>query len=197
MVELTVAEYLKVGLKRLVAAVFYYFFPWRSFLSRLGRKAIFIVVYHRILPDGKQSVLPYISVDPKEFEKHLVFLKANFRVISLNTAVDLLARAEQLKENYVVITFDDGYSDNYDYAFPLLTRHKIPGVFYVTTGLIGSNKLLWADAVRYISYGAQLTACPSNETKPGHPKHYEFRLWKRIAEAKRDIARLKKVDEKK
>jgi peptidoglycan/xylan/chitin deacetylase (PgdA/CDA1 family) len=50
----------------------------------------------------------------------------------------------------VLITFDDGYLDNYQLAFPILRAHGVQGVFFLSTGMIGSNCIPWWDRVAYL-----------------------------------------------
>ncbi|MGH7182098.1 MAG: polysaccharide deacetylase family protein, partial [Nitrospiraceae bacterium] len=52
-----------------------------------------------------------------------------------------------LPERAVALTFDDGYIDNYEVAFPILRQHKIPATFYVCPGLIDSNLGFWWDEI--------------------------------------------------
>ncbi len=52
------------------------------------------------------------------------------------------------KPNYM-LTFDDGYKDNYQVAFPVLKRFSVPAIFFVATKPIGTETILWYDAVRY------------------------------------------------
>lgn len=55
-------------------------------------------------------------------------------------------------ENIAVITFDDGYRDNYIYAFPILKKYQIPATIFLATGYIGKDKLFWWDKIEYIIY---------------------------------------------
>ena len=48
-----------------------------------------------------------------------------------------------------VLTFDDGYKDNYQIALPVLKRHAAPAIFFVATGPVGTDDLLWYDKVRF------------------------------------------------
>ena len=195
MIELTMGERIKVGLKKVLALCFYCLFPWRLFLLRHGLRTLFILAYHRILPDDKQSILPYISVNPKQFEKHLLFLKTIFRVISLDEAATLLEKPGDLNENCVVITFDDGYRDNYDYAFPVLLRQGVTASFFVTTGLIGTDKMLWPDMVRQIYYGSNDKKNSFLKTRQANHNRPPESVSLKIKEVKRTITGLKKLNE--
>jgi peptidoglycan/xylan/chitin deacetylase (PgdA/CDA1 family) len=58
------------------------------------------------------------------------------------------------KTNYLSITFDDGYRDNFLYAVPLLKKYNLPACIFISTGPIDGTALLWPDAVRYVLYRA-------------------------------------------
>jgi len=61
-----------------------------------------------------------------------------------------------LPKKTIVITFDDGYKDNFSYAFPILKKYKIPATIFLTTGYIGTNKIFWWDRVGYILNNSDL-----------------------------------------
>ena len=50
----------------------------------------------------------------------------------------------------MLITFDDGYRDNYTLAFPILRKHGVQAVFFLPTAFIGTGKLPWWDVIAYI-----------------------------------------------
>jgi peptidoglycan/xylan/chitin deacetylase (PgdA/CDA1 family) len=64
----------------------------------------------------------------------------------LQEAVERLRRND-LPERAVVVTFDDGYRDNYEYAFPILQRFGIPATIFLATGAIGSGRMIWHDRI--------------------------------------------------
>jgi peptidoglycan/xylan/chitin deacetylase (PgdA/CDA1 family) len=55
-----------------------------------------------------------------------------------------------LPKRAVMVTFDDGYLDNYEVAFPVLRRHQVPGLFFVSTGYINSERIFWFDWLVYV-----------------------------------------------
>jgi peptidoglycan/xylan/chitin deacetylase (PgdA/CDA1 family) len=69
------------------------------------------------------------------FEQHLSWLKTHCMVIPFSKIPEVMGR-EGLGRPTVSITFDDGYEDNYEYAFPLLQQYRIPATFFVTVGLV-------------------------------------------------------------
>lgn len=99
------------------------------------------------LPKDRASVLMYHSisdrqdffsvVSPEAFNKQMAYLAAKKReVISFVELVRRL-RAHESLGGSIVLTFDDGYRDNYTTVFPLLKQYNFPATIFVTTGLIG------------------------------------------------------------
>jgi peptidoglycan/xylan/chitin deacetylase (PgdA/CDA1 family) len=105
-----------------------------SFLGLPQNRAV-ILMYHSVSPDTDY----FMNVEPKNFEKQMMFLASSKReVISLSELVRRLTMKERLGSS-VVITFDDGYRDNYEIAFPILKKYGFPATIFVTTGLIGKS----------------------------------------------------------
>ena len=120
------------------------------YVRRLFKKEVTVLAYHRVLDVGNCSQYKYdrelISATPEMFDAQLQFLKRHYDVIDLVTLNDRL-RNNSITGKELVITFDDGFSDNYSNAFPLLKSHGIPGVFFVSTGYIGAQSTFWFNDV--------------------------------------------------
>ncbi len=101
--------------------------------------------YHRI-GHGSNSVLDreLWSASEEQFDQQLDFLKKNCDVISPDDIDD--ARRDR-RGLHVLITFDDGYADNYELAFPTLKRHAVPATFFIATGYIDNPRLPWWDEI--------------------------------------------------
>ena len=111
-------------------------------------------MYHRVLPDNKPVppwIQPGMYVKESTFETHLKFLTSYSQVISFP---EFLERWEQNNWNnnirYSIITFDDGWKDNYEHAFPLLKKYKLPATIFLTTGYIGTEKWFWPEKIGYL-----------------------------------------------
>jgi peptidoglycan/xylan/chitin deacetylase (PgdA/CDA1 family) len=94
--------------------------------------------------DDEDATLTALPVDT--FRRQMDYLAANFAALSLEEAVARLKRKD-LPDNAVVVTFDDGYRDNYSNAFPILKEFSIPATIFLTTGVIGSERVIWHDRV--------------------------------------------------
>ena len=113
-----------------------FFWTLASLFSR-EKDAASILMYHSI---GRNDA--FFTVRKEEFEKQLQYLRDNhFDVITLSALLERLKQNKSLAHT-VVITFDDGYKDNYDSAFPLLKKYQMPATIFLATNYIdGSMKL--------------------------------------------------------
>jgi len=98
-----------------------------------------ILYYHRVNDDG-DPFFPAISTDL--FEREIRFISRHYEVVSLPTLVRALDEAAETK-NMVAITFDDGYRDNFQNAFPILKRYRVPATIFLATGGMDSGEPLW------------------------------------------------------
>ena len=96
-----------------------------------------ILMYHYIStsPSATDKIRIGLSVTPEMFEAQVKLLADNgFTTISLFDLYSQLATGQALPANPIVLTFDDGYIDNYQNAFPILKKHGQTGTFFVLTG---------------------------------------------------------------
>ncbi len=100
----------------------------------LGEQAV-ISVFHRV--DDALAGNP-ISVTRAQFAGYLQFFAGHFDVIPLGDLLDRLKDGRSIA-GAMVITFDDGYLDNYENAAPALARFGLPACFFLTSGYIGST----------------------------------------------------------
>jgi len=108
-----------------------------------------VLTYHHI-GDGPE----WYNVSSAEFERQLVFLRdKGYTTVSVLELADGLTGKRPLPANPIVITFDDGYEDNYSAAFPALERQKMTGTFFVVTGKIGQPGYMTWEQTRKMSEG--------------------------------------------
>jgi peptidoglycan/xylan/chitin deacetylase (PgdA/CDA1 family) len=103
-------------------------------------KAI-ILMYHNIGIPPKGARIPNLYVTPRMFRFQMGYLKfAGYRVLPIP---DLLAAVEagEPRQNVAAITFDDGFSDFYDNAWPVLNAHGYPSTVYVVSGLVAGHNV--------------------------------------------------------
>lgn len=125
---------------------------WQSWLLKRYHHALYgscrVLLYHRItdLETDPQS----LAVSPANFDDHLGLLAQNYSVLSIADFEDILRDRKRFPANSILITFDDGYADNYLEALPILEKHKQQALFYVSTGTLETGEEYWWDAVERI-----------------------------------------------
>ena len=144
------APSMKSMLRRMVANTHYVANP--SLRNLKGR--VLLLTYHRVLSDlelDSSVVQPGMYVHSVLFEKQVQFLASSFQILSFS---DLLSRwrGESLDpdQRYCVITFDDGWRDNYLNAYPILNRHGIPATIFLATDFVGTDRWFWPEMVSHV-----------------------------------------------
>lgn len=111
--------------------------------SRGASARLVILMYHRVLKNP--DPLLHDVIDAAEFEKHAATLARNFNVLHLSDAAVRLQEGT-LPPRAAVITFDDGYRDNFEVALPLLEKYSIPATFFVAAGFLDGG-MMWNDRI--------------------------------------------------
>jgi hypothetical protein len=101
-----------------------------------------ILIYHRI---ANVEMDPWsLAVTPQNFAEQLAVIQEHANPISLAELAQA-QRSGNIPDRAVVITFDDGYVDNFHHAKPLLERHGIPATVFISTGYLGETREFWWD----------------------------------------------------
>jgi peptidoglycan/xylan/chitin deacetylase (PgdA/CDA1 family) len=96
-----------------------------------------ILMYHSIGQEGE-----FFQTTPANFAQQMAYLADNnFKVISLADCLDILQSGGNFLKKTVVITFDDGYLDNYNEAYPILQRYNFPATIFVNTADLGGFRV--------------------------------------------------------
>jgi peptidoglycan/xylan/chitin deacetylase (PgdA/CDA1 family) len=101
-----------------------------------------ILMYHYVSdpPEDADIYRTDLSVSPAEFRKQLAYLQdAGFTTIDLYDLARALANQAPLPDRPIVLTFDDGYRDNYINAFPILKEYGMHGTFFIVTDFVTSE----------------------------------------------------------
>lgn len=121
---------------------------------------VIVLLYHRVVNLDSDPQL--LAVSPQHFEEHMRFLKENFPVLRFE---DNWGKVDAPS---VVISFDDGYIDNYLYAKPVLEKYQIPATVFVASGNIGSyTEFWWDDIERMVLLNNHLPSQYNIETSNG------------------------------
>ncbi|WP_417536946.1 polysaccharide deacetylase family protein [Methylophaga sp.] len=110
----------------------------------LARNHPRILMYHRISPDGAPG-----TISVKQFREQMKLIKKSFNPIFLSELIELHEQGITPK-HAVAVTFDDGYSDFGDYAFPVIQEMGVPATLFITTGFVSGDVWLWPDKIKYL-----------------------------------------------
>lgn len=120
-------------------------------LWRFRPNGLFCFNYHRIGDSAKSQFDPNVfSCDEYVFEQHLKFYKSNFDIVTIDELNTLSQSQKKLSNRYALITFDDGYIDNYQLAYPLLKEYQVPATFFIATDFIEKDIIPWWDEIAYL-----------------------------------------------
>jgi len=110
----------------------------------LLRKPAAVLMYHSVAENTK-----FFTVNLADFEWQMSYLhKNNYNILSLKQLIELMKTKYKIPQKTLVITFDDGYEDNYTTAFPILKKHNFPATIFLTTGRLGSDNYMNWDEIR-------------------------------------------------
>jgi peptidoglycan/xylan/chitin deacetylase (PgdA/CDA1 family) len=110
-----------------------------------------ILMYHAVRrdPDETAVLLGGITHSEAVFRGQMELLAQHFRPITLDTLAQCLRTKQALPRRSVVVTFDDGYADNHEFAMPILNETGVPATFYVTVDCIEKHRLPWPGRLRF------------------------------------------------
>ncbi len=107
-----------------------------------------ILMYHRVLPpDACQGIQAGMFVHPETLELHLEYLARRFDIVPLSALAqrETPGRRTSRARPRCAVTFDDGWRDFYQYAYPILLRQRIPATVFLPTDFIGTDQWFWTD----------------------------------------------------
>lgn len=124
---------------------------WSAKVRPVG---IAILMYHSVLdqPETEANTLGGIMHSSAVFREQMEVLARHFNPVGLDDALAFVRGEKQLRGRPVVITFDDGYSDNEHTAMPILKRVGIPATFYVAVESVDARTLPWPSRLRFAFY---------------------------------------------
>jgi peptidoglycan/xylan/chitin deacetylase (PgdA/CDA1 family) len=105
-----------------------------------------VLGYHRVLEravDDVTSCPPGMVVSRPMFERQIAWAARQYRMLDLDEILESCDRGRPLPARAGLVTFDDGWRDNYTVAYPILRRMGVPAAVFVTTDFIGTRRAFW------------------------------------------------------
>jgi peptidoglycan/xylan/chitin deacetylase (PgdA/CDA1 family) len=134
------------------------FLCWTGLIFFLRKRTLqsnnlIILAYHRVIPEYKVDYEfddDLISATPEQFDWQVRYIKKNYNLISFEDLAGYRESGTSLPQRSIIITFDDGFDDNYLYAYPILKKHNAKACFFISTDYIGSDDFFWFDWATYL-----------------------------------------------
>jgi len=152
----SLSEFLKDMIKektyQKAKSIFLFFvnlWPWHVLCSH----GVKILTYHGICSDeiSYEEWIPPHFVKLSEFEKQMRYISRYFKPVNLRNAVKAL-KSGSFSSKMIVVTFDDGYANNFYLALPILKKFSIPATIFLVTKYIINQDLFPFDKIRLLNY---------------------------------------------
>lgn len=115
-----------------------------------------IVMYHSVNPDAVPE--NRLAVTPEAFERQMHFLKRHrYNVLPLEKLATLIKEGKKIPYKTIPITLDDGYKDNYIYAFPILKKYNLPATIFIIINEVGRPDRLSWDEIKVMQNSGIIT----------------------------------------
>jgi peptidoglycan/xylan/chitin deacetylase (PgdA/CDA1 family) len=116
------------------------------------RGGLTVLIYHRIADPSDPAEVGELDPDlvdatPDDFDAQMAYLCRNFTPIGLEELLAAQRGERALPSDAVLVTFDDGYRDNHDRALPILQRHAMRAIFFITTGYLSRRGVFWWERI--------------------------------------------------
>lgn len=151
--RMTGRERLKLLMRRVAAAILFYSGINAVYRLLARRSQPVILMYHRIIDpaDVDETYLqPGMYVTKESFEMQMEHLSRRYHVVGLERLIEGLKNGKGLNRNSCVITFDDGWQDNYIHAFPILKKYKLPAIVFLVSQYVGTDRWFWPEKVSFL-----------------------------------------------
>ncbi len=109
-------------------------------MIKIKKNNIYVIMYHYVRPIKKSKFKNLKGLEYDLFKEQICYLKSKFNILDVNDFYEILRTKKIPKKPSILLTFDDGYKDHYDYVYPYLFKNKISGVFYPPIQILNKNK---------------------------------------------------------
>ncbi len=119
--------------------------------AALRGAGIVVLTYHRIAEPGSDPFYePVISATPASFRAQVAWLRDHVPLLTLGELIARIETGAPWRGLSAVLTFDDGYRDNFEVAVPILREYQVPATFFIPTEFLETPRPPWWDLVAYV-----------------------------------------------
>ena len=149
---------LKQAVRRTLAAALFYTGLLHLYARFALRGRIVVLTYHRVLPPERlrnSFSARAIVVSPAVFAMHMECVSRWLRPLTQAEFVTHSASAAAPPARSCLVTFDDGWYDNHEYALPILRKYRVPMTLFVATDYIDSNRCFWQERLAALLFATR------------------------------------------
>lgn len=110
---------------------------------------LIVLAYHRVLDVPETNAFEYdmdlVSASIDEFDHQMSYISRYMHPVSEKDLVAVIYEGKTLPKRAVMVTFDDGFDDNYLHAFPILKKYSVPAIMFISTSYVGGKEPIWFD----------------------------------------------------
>lgn len=126
--------------------------------GRLPWRWLTIFAYHRVAEPGSGYDPDVVDADSATFERQLAMVTRSFTLVGTDDLIAHQAGERPLPANAAMLTFDDGYRDNYDVALPILQKHGAKATFFIASDFVERRRLFWWEIINLLVRGSPRTS---------------------------------------
>ena len=158
-----------------------------------------VFMYHKVSPNRREGKAEKLRVTPEKFDRQMGYLfNHGYKTLTVEELMRFREGHLQLPGRNVIISFDDGYRDNFTYAFPILQKYNFTAIIFLVSGYIGSTSEWDEGGTEPLLSWEEIKEMWQGRVEFGSHSH-THRLLPSLSreEARREIARSKAVIEEK
>jgi peptidoglycan/xylan/chitin deacetylase (PgdA/CDA1 family) len=138
---------IKYSVRRFAARFLYISGAIGTYRRLALRNRVLVLMYHRVMPwdEGSPTAFEGMRVDPTNLDQQMACLRKQFQILGLNDLLQHFRDRTPFPPNSCLVTFDDGWKDNYSHAYPVLCRYEIPAIVFLSVAHIGTRVRFWQE----------------------------------------------------
>ncbi len=157
---------------------------------KAGQVFVPILMYHhiRVNPRPQDPVWVNLNVTPGQLDQQLNFLTThNYHVITLDDLYNAINNGKTLPENPIVLSFDDGYRNFFDNAYPILKKYNMKAIEFIITGVEGTDSYLTWDQIKEMDKSGLIEFGAHTQHHPNLPDLSQMSINSEITLSKSDL----------
>jgi len=118
----------------------------KGFHTRINNE-LTILLYHGVTNIQSRGIenIQGKHIQALDFAMQMEYLRKHCHVLSLDEFLEIKKGGDTLPPKSTIVSFDDGFRNNYSIAAPILEEHQIPAVFYISSGVVSTDIMFWVD----------------------------------------------------